>query len=120
MKTDKEYPATHSMDTAWFVSDLDGNVAIFQFEEDGPGPIPYTNLHTDELIPMLGEEKEGISVMPFTQKQVEELKSGLKPVKTAAEIRALSNMERIRLKRTTYTRRSILIVKNKGRYTFFW
>ena len=92
MKTDKEYPATHSMDTAWFVSDLDGNVAIFQFEEDGPGPIPFTDLHTDELIPMLGEEKEGISVMPFTKKQVEELKSGLKPVKTAVEIRALSNI----------------------------
>lgn len=92
MKTDKEYPATHSMDTAWFVSDLDGNVAIFQFEEDGPGPIPFTDLHTDELIPMLGEENEGISVMPFTEKQVEELKSGLKPVKTAVEIRALSNI----------------------------
>ena len=65
MKTDKEYPATHSMDTAWFVSDLDGNVAIFQFEEDGPGPIPFTDLHTDELIPMHGDEKNGISVMPF-------------------------------------------------------
>ena len=64
MKIDKEYPATHSMDTAWFVTDLDGNVAIFQFEEDGPGPIPFTDLHTDELIPMLGETKDGISVMP--------------------------------------------------------
>ena len=92
MKTDKEYPATHSMDTAWFVSDLDGNVAIFQFEEDGPGPIPFTDLHTNELIPMLGEEKDGIAVLPFTKKQVEELKSGLKPVKTAVEIRALSNI----------------------------
>lgn len=27
MKIDKEYPATHSMDTAWFATDLDGNVA---------------------------------------------------------------------------------------------
>ena len=87
MKTNKEYPATHSMDTAWFVSDLDGNVAIFQFEEDGPGPIPFTDLHTDELIPMLGEEKDGISVMPFTKEQVEELKSGLKPVQDKDEIR---------------------------------
>ena len=92
MKTNKEYPATHSMDTAWFACDLDGNVAIFQFEEDGPGPIPFTDLHTDELIPMLGEEKEGISVMPFTKEQVEELKSGLKPVKTATEIRSMSNV----------------------------
>ena len=92
MKTDKEYPATHSMDTAWFVSDLDGNVAIFQFEEDGPGPIPFTDLHTDELIPMLGDEKDGISVMPFTKDQITELKSGLKPVNNAIEIRSMSNL----------------------------
>ena len=25
MKKNKEYPATHSMDTAWFTCDLDGN-----------------------------------------------------------------------------------------------
>jgi len=92
MKTNKEYPATHSMDTAWFVTDLDGNVAIFQFEEDGPGPIPFTDLHTDALIPMLGEEKDEISYMPFTKDQVEELKSGLKPLKKAIEIRSLSNI----------------------------
>lgn len=92
MKINKEYPATHSMDTAWFVSDLDGNVAIFQFEEDGPGPIPFTDLHTDELIPMLGDEKDGISVMPFTKDQITELKSGLKPVNNAIEIRSMSNL----------------------------
>lgn len=28
MKTDKEYPATHSSDTAWFCVDMDGNVAV--------------------------------------------------------------------------------------------
>ena len=89
---DKKYPATHSMDTAWFACDLDGNVAIFQFEEDGPGPIPFTDLHTDELIPMLGDKKDGISIMPFTKGQVEELKSGLKSVKTAIEIRSMSNI----------------------------
>lgn len=92
MKIKKEYPATHSMDTAWFVSDLDGNVAIFQFEEDGPGPIPFTDIHTDELIPMLGEKKVGIPVMPFTKEQIEELKSDLKPVRTATEIRSMSNI----------------------------
>ena len=26
MKIDKEYPATHSMSTAWYVADEDGNV----------------------------------------------------------------------------------------------
>lgn len=92
MRIDKEYPATHSMDTAWFACDLDGNVAIFQFEEDGPGPIPFTDLHTDSLIPMLGEGRNGIAMMPFTKEQIEELKKGLKPVHTKEEIRHQCNI----------------------------
>lgn len=43
MKTDKEYPATHSMETAWFGIDSEGNVAIFDFEENGPVPIYVTH-----------------------------------------------------------------------------
>ena len=50
MITGKEFPSTHSMDTAWFAVDLDGNVAIFQFEEEGPGLVPFTDIHTDELL----------------------------------------------------------------------
>jgi len=92
MKTYKEYPATHSMDTAWFACDLDGNVAIFQFEEDGPGPIPFTDIHTDVLLPMLGEERNGFAIMPFTKEQIEELKNGLKPVRTQDEIRYNCNI----------------------------
>ncbi len=38
MKTNKEYPATHSMSTAWFAADEDGNVAIFKFGDNGPVP----------------------------------------------------------------------------------
>lgn len=38
MKIDKEYPATHSMSTAWYVADEDGNVAIMDFNENGPVP----------------------------------------------------------------------------------
>jgi hypothetical protein len=38
MKTNKEYPATHSMSTAWFAADEDGNVAIIDFDENGPVP----------------------------------------------------------------------------------
>ena len=86
MIIDKEYPATHSMDTAWFACDLDGNVAIFQFEEDGPGPIPFTDIHTDELISLLGEDIEGLPMMPFNKAQIEELKSSLKIVHTIEEI----------------------------------
>jgi hypothetical protein len=38
MKTDKEYPATHSMSTAWYMVDEDGNVGIMDFNENGPVP----------------------------------------------------------------------------------
>ena len=38
MKTDKEYPATHSMSTAWYCVDEDGNVGIFDIEDNGPVP----------------------------------------------------------------------------------
>lgn len=39
MKTKKEYPATHSMSTAWYTVDEDGNVAIIEYDENGP--VPY-------------------------------------------------------------------------------
>lgn len=33
MKLFKEYPATHSMSTAWYCVDEDGNVWIFDIED---------------------------------------------------------------------------------------
>lgn len=92
MKTNKEYPATHSMDTAWFAVDLDGNIAIFQFEEEGPGPIPFTDLHTDELIPYLAEEIDSIGYMPFTEEQLDELESDLQENLKAEEIKHGGNI----------------------------
>lgn len=38
MKIDKEYPATHSMSTAWYVVDDEGNVGIMDYNENGPVP----------------------------------------------------------------------------------
>ena len=38
MRADKEYPATHSMSTAWYMVDEDGNVGIMDFNENGPVP----------------------------------------------------------------------------------
>ena len=38
MKTDKEYPATHSMCTAGYFVDEEDNVAIFSFDDNGPIP----------------------------------------------------------------------------------
>ena len=38
MKTNKEYPATHSMETAWYCVDEEGNVGIFDIDQNGPKP----------------------------------------------------------------------------------
>lgn len=38
MKTDKEYPATHSMSTSWYMVDADGNIGIMEFDDNGPVP----------------------------------------------------------------------------------
>ncbi|MCQ2217039.1 MAG: hypothetical protein MJZ33_00965 [Paludibacteraceae bacterium] len=38
MKTTIEYPATHSMSTAWYIVDDDGNVGILDYNENGPVP----------------------------------------------------------------------------------
>lgn len=38
MITDKEYPATHSMSTAWYMVDADGNVGLMAFDDNGPVP----------------------------------------------------------------------------------
>lgn len=39
MKKDKEYPATHSMSTAWYCVDEEGNVGIFDINDNGPVPV---------------------------------------------------------------------------------
>ena len=38
MIIDKEYPATHSMSTAWYCVDEDGNVGIVDIHDYGPIP----------------------------------------------------------------------------------
>lgn len=45
MKTKKEYPATHSMWTAWFAIDADGNVAINVMTMDLRPLVPRRMLH---------------------------------------------------------------------------
>jgi len=50
MKLNKEYPATHSMETAWYVADEEGNVAIFDFEEYGPVPWGVEETEVSELV----------------------------------------------------------------------
>lgn len=50
MKTTKEYPATHSMSTSWYVLDKDGNLGIFDYNENGPVPWQTEQTGIDSLI----------------------------------------------------------------------
>ncbi len=81
MLIDKEYPATHSMSTAWYIVDEDGNVGIVDFEDDGPVPFGTPNercifqvvvgdlysevgsidLEDDQILPLLGYEDDSFS-----------------------------------------------------------
>lgn len=68
MKTNKEYPATHSMATSWFAVDADGNVGIIEFEDNGPVPtdiVPELEC-TDSIISeaICADSKERISFEP--------------------------------------------------------
>ena len=77
MKTTKEFPATHSMSTEWFVVDEDGNIALFSFEENGPVPVDIPEENNSFL--MTAEEDFGekdsnnIEYLELTDEQVEEL-----------------------------------------------
>ena len=46
MIIDKEYPATHSMSTAWYCVDEDGIVGVFDIDDNGPVPTDFVNTDT--------------------------------------------------------------------------
>lgn len=46
---DKEYPATHSMSTAWYMVDVDGNVGLMDFDDNGPIPA-FCNVPTESVL----------------------------------------------------------------------
>ena len=50
MIIDKEYPATHSMSTAWYVADEEGNVAIMDYNDNGPVPWETEQTCIEELV----------------------------------------------------------------------
>ena len=50
MKLDKEYPATHSMSTAWYIADEEGNVGILKFDDNGPVPYGVGDNCVEELV----------------------------------------------------------------------
>ena len=76
MKIDKEYPATHSSDTAWFCVDLDGNVAVFDIEENGPTPNDFEWGHciADLIIECLpSHTEENIYDLPLSDVQIKQM-----------------------------------------------
>lgn len=79
MKTTKDFPATHSMSTSWFVADEDGNIALFDFNENGPIPkmVPNENdscFMTSEK-DLGATDSDSIDYLELTDEQVEELMS---------------------------------------------
>ncbi len=51
MRIDIEYPATHSMSTAWYCVDEDGNVGVFDIDDNGPVPVGgYRQICVEDLI----------------------------------------------------------------------
>lgn len=76
MIIDKEYPATHSMETAWYCVDEEGNVGIFQIEDNGPVPEDYEYGGDPDSLFWYGfsSSDEGmIRHLPLTAEQIEPL-----------------------------------------------
>lgn len=75
MKFFKEYPATHSMSTAWYAVDEDGNVAIMDYNDNGPVPWQTEQTCTEELVFGHDEDLKGRVYLPIqlTDDQIYEL-----------------------------------------------
>ena len=57
MLVDKEYPATHSMSTSWYIVDEDGNVGIMDFNANGPVPWGTEETVSEDLVWGLDSDK---------------------------------------------------------------
>ncbi len=80
MIIDKEYPATHSMATSWYVVDEDGNVGILKYGYEGPNlqSVPY-DINFDDLLFGCNELADGFVRFELTDDQIMSL---LKPLKS--------------------------------------
>ena len=81
MKIDKEYPATHSMSTAWYIVDDEGNIGIMDYNENGPVPWGIGENSTMDLVLQIEYDSDNTEVMfKLTDEQVLEiLASAQKP-----------------------------------------
>ena len=75
MKTNKEYPATHSMYTSWYVADEDGNVGIMDFNDNGPVPWQTEESSVESLVYGHDEDYKNKEFLPIalTDDQIDDL-----------------------------------------------
>ena len=75
MKTNKEYPATHSMSTAWYVADEEGNVGIMDFNDNGPVPWETEENSVESLVYGHDENYKNKEFLPIalTDGQIDDL-----------------------------------------------
>ena len=76
MLIDKEYPATHSMDTAWYCVDEEGNVGLFAIEENGPIPEEWEmGLEVNDVFwhDFSIVNKDGVRDLNLTSAQIESM-----------------------------------------------
>lgn len=87
MIIDKEYPATHSMATSWFMVDLDGNVALIDIDDNGPVPIsiPKEENYQSILFGTMPDDNTGMKRIPLTKEQAQGIISATKPVGDVTE-----------------------------------
>lgn len=74
MIIDKEYPATHSMSTAWYIVDEDGNVGIMDVNDNGPSIVNYRETCLADLI-FNAEYNETQNKIDYTEEQILEILS---------------------------------------------
>lgn len=75
MKIDQEYPATHSMSTAWYVADEEGNVGIMDFNDNGPVPWQTEESCIESLVYGHDEDYKNKIFLPIalTDEQIDDL-----------------------------------------------
>lgn len=70
MKIKQEYPATHSMSTAWYIVDEEGNVGIIDYNDNGPVPWQLEETCVENLV--YGHAEESIPIA-LTEEQIDDL-----------------------------------------------
>ncbi|GEM_PF-2191170 len=73
MKTSKEYPATHSMSTAWYMVDEEGNVGIMDYNENGPVPWGLPQTCAEDLVYGSGADSNNFVPFDLTDEQIMDL-----------------------------------------------